>query len=457
MKSTLEKITQKIYFEYLFISISILKLLYTPLVTADVFIWIASGLKIFDKPTLLFHENYSIHSNLEFLYPAHFSNLLYAIVFNLGGPLLVFFFLRFVGILFVFYIYQKYMSRVAHHSFNLIMGIFFVVGSFYMLDRPAYLAFIPASLFIEELFQKRSKVNNFLYFYFILLIWTNIHSSSLVALILLGVRIIFSLNVKNLIRLMGAFLGVLSTPIGYKIFPYAMQTMEKSSIRFVGEWDGIFGYKDGYCTLLYLVFILVLIFQLIKKNQLLNYIKSGLFIFPLLCLSSARHIILFSISLFATYHHFDLWINKKNITNSFFKNGIVMLSILFLSLFLVIDNYNKNNFFDQELALDLVEHLKDKINLRVFNDSDGGVISAHLAKNNIKIFFDNRNIVFTDEIYSDFYKMKHSQSVDLIISKYNLNAIIVSNKNLLLLKEMSKKEKWKKEFVGVSLTLFLLK
>ena len=92
--------------------VSSLKLFYAPLVSEDLFIWVAAGLKMIDLGQFISHDYFTIHHGLTFVYPAQLSNLLYGMIFKIGGSTLLFVVLRLIGIFFLFYIYQKHLKQV---------------------------------------------------------------------------------------------------------------------------------------------------------------------------------------------------------------------------------------------------------------------------------------------------------------------------------------------------------
>ena len=210
-------------------------------------------------------------------------------------------------------------------------------------------------------------------------------------------------------------LGVLTNPIHYKIFSYALMTMEISKKRFVGEWRSVFQFHDYYFLCLFLVLLSTLLIQIYKKKKMNQYCSSGLILFAAMALINARHVALFSLTVLPTLHYLNLWKDGENIITNVFHQKIILGSLVLLSAFLIGKNYYQNAFMDKDVQLDIVHYLDNKENLRIFNDGDGGVLSVYLSHNHSKIFFDTRNIIFNDEIYEDYFKMKTASLLALML------------------------------------------
>jgi hypothetical protein len=73
-----EEFTRKNYWLALLVMISSLKLIYAPLVTEDLFIWVAAGLKMIDLGQFISQDYFTIHHGLTFVYPSQLSNLFMA-------------------------------------------------------------------------------------------------------------------------------------------------------------------------------------------------------------------------------------------------------------------------------------------------------------------------------------------------------------------------------------------
>jgi hypothetical protein len=456
LKIEVDRFSPKIYLITLFIILSALKLFYSPLITGDLFIWVASGLKTLELKSFDLVDSFSIHQNLFINYPSTLSNILYGFVFKIGGTLGLFIFTRLIGIFFILYLAKNYLKSIPENFYNLLLAVGSVVGAFYMLDRPAYLAFVLVAAFIDHILSHEKKVNLF-YVFGLSSFWCNIHPSVLIILPFLFYRILIFKNLKSLLIFISALLGIICNPIGLKIFKYGYDTMTISSKRFEGEWSSFLDFHDPSYAVLFLILTLFLLIQLIRLNKWKEYLKSGLIVFWVFCLMSARHFILFSVIFIPTISYFNLWIKQNNIQiKARLHLGITFLCIIILVLSFKY-NVDHNQLEDKDSVSDIVMFLQNKKDLRIFNECDGGYISTFLSKNNDKIFLDNRNIIFSDEIYQDYVtiKMANPKNLEPLIKKYSLNAFIVSNENKMLMYAMKNQKDWNLVFSGKNAMVFL--
>lgn len=455
-----EEFTRKNYWLALLVMISSLKLIYAPLVTEDLFIWVAAGLKMIDLGQFISQDYFTIHHGLTFVYPSQLSNLLYGMIFKIGGSTLLFVVLRLIGIFFLFYIYQKYLKQVEKNIWNLILAISFIFGIFYMIDRPQYLAFVPAlmafSLLDDSQFDLKAKI----YFLAIIIFWSNIHSSVLILIPVLGSRIILETlfyDLKKLkvtlSKLILLIIGICVTPIRFDIFKYLFSTFMLSSKRFNGEWRGLLIYQDKFLVITILLIMFYLFAMLFKTKQLKAYILSGYFILPVMTFISVRHAVFFCLVNFIIFNQYRLWINGKNILES--TKSTLVLSLLFsLSIYLLMLNWKENHFLDEHYDASLISYMRNESNLQIYHEIDGGLLSALLFENNNKYFIDARNIIFTDEMYRDYSLLKQNLEIPRLIKKYGFDTFIVKKKNTKMIQVLLELG-WQKKFEGDKTILFL--
>lgn len=452
---TVDRFTQTNYFALIFILVSSMKLFSLPLVSGDVYVWLASGLKMLQTLGLDKLDTFSVHPNVVISYPSHLSSILYAWAFKLGGPSLLFIFCRIIGVLFLCVVYKKYLKHAPKNIWNLLIAILSCVGAFYMLDRPAFIVSFLIIATLDHLLSKQSKKYDYLIYYVLVVAWTNLHPSSLVLLPFLLVQFIFTRDLKKIKYAAMTLLGVLTNPIHYKIFSYALMTMEISKKRFVGEWRSVFQFHDYYFLCLFLVLLSTLLIQIYKKKKMNQYCSSGLILFAAMALINARHVALFSLTVLPTLHYLNLWKDGENIITNVFHQKIILGSLVLLSAFLIGKNYYQNAFMDKDVQLDIVHYLDNKENLRIFNDGDGGVLSVYLSHNHSKIFFDTRNIIFNDEIYEDYFKMKTAVDMDVVEDKYQLNAAVINTTSDKLIEHYETSPNWLLAFKGNESLVFM--
>jgi hypothetical protein len=454
-----EEFTRKHYWYALFVLIASLKLLYAPLASEDLFIWVASGLKMIDIGQFISQDYFTVHHNLVFSYPAQLSNLFYGLIFRLGGSSLLFVWLRMLGVFFVIFIYKKYLNQIEKNIWNLLLAISFIFGVFYMIDRPQYLAFFPAVMTFCFLDKKLENIKDKFFFFALVIFWSNVHSSVLILLPILITRFFVEWSLKrysdlkqSLIKIILFLVGICMTPIGLNIFTYFYSTFVLSSGRFTGEWRGLLFYHDKMFVGLMLILIFYLFFKLRKNGKFKNYLLTGYFILPIMTLVSVRHAVFFCLINFIVFSKFELWISGKNILKSSFSTILLSL-MLAISLFLLFLNWKENQFLDEHYDRAMIHYLKTEKNLRIYHDVDGGLLSVFLYQNNNKYFIDARNIIFSDEMYRDYAALKSGREILEMIRKYDFDTFIIRKQNDLIIKTLNEMG-WVKKFEGDKTVLF---
>jgi len=454
-----ERFTRTHYWAALFVIVSSLKLFYAPLVSEDLFIWVAAGLKMIDLGQFISHDYFTIHHGLTFVYPAQLSNLLYGMIFKIGGSTLLFVVLRLIGIFFLFYIYQKHLKQVEKNIWNLLWVISFIFGIFYMIDRPQYLAFFPAMMAFSFLDESQFDLKAKIYFLAIIIFWSNLHSSVLILIPVLGCRAVAETLIYDLrklkitiSKLLLLIVGICVTPIRLDIFKYLFSTFMLSSKRFNGEWRGLLAYQDKFLVIIILLIMFYLLAMLLKTKQLKEYLLSGYFILPVMTFISVRHAVFFCLVNFIIFNQYRLWITGKNILEN--TKSTFVLGVLFsLSIYLLIVNWKENHFLDENYDATLIGLMRSENNLHVYHEIDGGLLSAFLFQNNNKYFIDARNIIFTDEMYRDYSLLKQNLEISKLINKYGFDTFIVKKENTKMIQVLLDLG-WQKKFEGDKTILF---
>ena len=465
MNQLVKNMTKKNYYAALFVIISSLKLFYTPLITSDVFIWTAAGLKSIANRQLDLVDSYSIHHGLEILYPSHLSNILYGVLFLISGHWAIFIFSRVLGLLFLIFLQKKYFSLAPLNVANLVFVIFVGVGCFFMLDRPAYLIYLLATFVfgisitkgIENSFDQ-NLFKNSLVFYLLVALWTNLHPSALILLPILAIQFLAFQKKQTFCYGIASLLGILSTPIGLKIWNYAILTMSMSSKRKFFEWLPIYQYPSRYYQILFFLLLAAFLWRVTVTKSWIKFLKTGLFIFIPLSFFNSRHVVFFFLTLIPLSSYLNLWIPAQNSSreeeSQFKRKWITVLIFATLNIALLIGNYSQTHLFDEDANVEVAEFLKSKKDLRVFNDIEPGYLEIVLAPNNIKIFFDARNIIFPDQVFHDYVEIIRGNNVERILDNYSVDTIIVRKKNVNLLASIQKTLKWLEVFQNKDVIIF---
>lgn len=441
--------TRKNFLAILLILIGSLKLFYSPVNPSDLYIWSAVGQKMIELKSFLYQDYFSVHDNLEFLYPSQVSSFFYGIIYKSFGDLGLFIFSRAMSFFFLLFLASRYLKNLNANFINLFLPLSSVIGCFYMLDRPAGLIFPLALLTFEMMFNENDldKID-LLKLFFLVLIWVNLHPSALILLIVPIIRVAIDLSRlrAELKKVLIVLWGILINPIGVKIFSYAFVTSVVSKNRELIEWQSILTFEDKSCLVIFAFSLFLLINALIKSKELKKYFYSGYWIFVGLPLISVRHLIFYSLSqilLFYQFKFFDyqnVWYENKKVNIS------IITALILLNLFLITSNFSENNMFDENAEVTILNYLKNKNKMRVFSEMDNGYLANAMVNTNNKIFFDSRNIIYSNQAYEDFIKMKSGQMIEEKIERYHFNLIVCKiDKSLCRKLENSK---WKEVFKG---------
>lgn len=440
------------------------RLLIIPFGSGDLAVWVADGLKIFELGELYSLDLFSLHSGLEFIYPARFLNIILAGIYKISSYSGVVFFVRASFLIILLYVLKKHLMAEKVWSIgNLLLFLIpFALNVTAFMDRPACFGVL-LGFFIIPLIEHEKLSSKVMFLFFALVIlWTNLHSSVLVLLPLLIYKIGLNLLLKKpVVRLallfMMTILGVCLNPDSFMIFEYALKTMEFSKLRSISEWSPLFRFSYPKIALLYLFSVIVFWAVAYKKNKHRAVLGSLALPLTFAGFLSIRHTIWFS--LFVPFYaaKYDLWISAKKQHSprkfNVFLVSCYVVSLLYLSPFLNFTQH-PNIGFDLDAPVEATEILSQTTQKRrIFNQWELG--SYLTLKQRHPIFIDGRNIVYSSEIYQQYKSVINASNDYLsIIEYYQIDTFIFKKENFPILKTLRSSQDWRVEYEDQNFILF---
>lgn len=426
------------------------RLLLIPVGTGDLAIWIADGQEILKSFSLPHKDLYSVHSNLDFIYPARLSNIFFAGIYNISEQIIhVAIFIRlFLFFSMIIFFKETLMGKIEWNIRNLIVASLALLGLTLFLDRAACLGLSLFLIIIHILNRDLSK-KDFLSLFALFVFWSNLHSSVLILAPLLVYRIMLALYKKTsllphiiLIGLYGVSLFV--TPEHINILSYVKQTMSLSGQRVISEWTSALRFKHPMMSALYFLGLFLMLYKVCKSGRWKDLIFNQYFVFVFLGFVSIRHSVWFFAVLPLLYHQLNLWDKKPTYAfqNEKLNLGITLVLCLFClinSPFLKSGNEQKVYGSDTPVAIANLLY-RSEYKHRVFNQWELG--SYLILKQPHPIFVDTRNIIYPQKIYEKYKKIINcTQSCEKLFKEFHLDTIVLRKEGWPLLTWIRKKTK----------------
>ena len=346
--------------------------------------------------------------------------------------------------------------------FTLIWITFAMILTSYMQGRPNLLSFIFLTLTVYLLYDNYQNDDSKLIYFIplITILWSNIHGGSAnlsyILCFIFYICSFFSFNYPKIISnkttkikrrryLITFFLCLLSININIHgftmlIYPYK-NMMDNTMLTLIQEWRPLnLNVLNNYP---YILLVLLIFSVLILSKKKINFIDLVLFLFSVfLGFKSIR---------FCVYTYIIMsYIVFKYINQRKEDKGtnlvIIILSISFLSLFIINFNNISTNINKKELSKDTIKLLIKEKPSKLYNDYNLG---GELIYNNIPVFIDGRADLYSPNILKDYIIINNTSMnyKDLlnkyefdyyIIDKYsNINEYLKENNSYTLIKEDS--------------------
>ena len=446
------------FLKIIFFGVALLKLVYTPVSSVDLHVWVAEGLKLLSNLSLMNQDVTSMH-NLTFLYPSHLSNFLYGLVYKNAGELGLLFFSRTITLLTIYTIFHLYIKKERFDFYFLLISIVSIIGGEFLLDRPASLclpfSIISLHLAMRETLCRKGKG----IFFFSTFIWTNLHPSSILLVPVLGYRLVCHLFKKEEYKLCFILLGLSLVaidlnPLSIGIWKYSLNTIFTSTDRVIHEWTNILAFKYPYYSILYLNTLAVLFWRLSVGNRIKEFILSPYFPLVLIGIPNVRNIVFLFLFLIPIVREFELYEAKDDFSGMKLKTPdyFAAFGLLGALIFLVIKNP-----VVQPNSMASIDKIETLLGERVFSSyEDSGYIQA-VSKLKSKTFIDTRNIIFNDHLIDEYFKMIQGNDETLsLFDKYEFDTIVIPKSRKNLFELLGLQSKWKTMFENSSYALFRL-
>jgi len=457
-----ERMNSKNFYITLFFILTCFRLLIIPIGTNDLAVWISDGLHILNTLSISRVDLYSLHPNLEFIYPARFSNIIFGAIYKLFDFQGVAIFLRLWIFAAIFLIYKgSQKNNFQWNEKNFVILSLSTIGITLFLDRPACFAVLLA-IYIFPFFEKSSlKLKEVILLFSLFILWNNLHSSFFIILPIILYKFLISVYKKKEILnsfKIGTifFLSIWFTPEGENILHYVYQTITTSKNRNILEWSNVFKFAYPQTSILLLLIFLFIIYRFYQLKKIKKLIYSPLFPLLFLGLGNIRNAIwLFLIAPYLLTKY-DLWYKSDN---KFFVNKKLNLfiiislsfSIIYISPWIHLNKKNNFGFGTDSPIMATKVILKKTIRQKIFNQWEVG--SYLTLKQTNPIYIDTRNIIYNQSIYDEYIKILNCTSTCArFLNKYNFTTVILRKEKWPLINYL--KTNWTKAFEDKDFILF---
>ena len=451
---------------------------FTQLEDPDMFWHIKTGQYIIENikiPTTDIFSYYGIEHNFSWIAHEWLSDIVFAILYNIGGYSLLRFFPT-IMLLIIFSYIQKKSKDIIPNCCEKYIWYFFAFLSICSLSevRAHMFSWLFCLITIFTLFDFYEDKNNKLFLLPIIsTLWVNMHggSSSLLFVLILFFFIFSLFNIKFLnfenkklnkdksIKLLSilfiCIITALINPNTYKILLYPIENMQDTlMLSVIAEWHSPnFHTIDGLMIFAILA-IIVLIFTITdKKISILDFLLVGAFAY--LTLKSIRQVVYLAI--IATpimLKYMPQTVKLKS--NKTFGNTII---ILFVILFCIINMLTVSQLpiINQEMypSATVIQKLEEINPERVLNNYDWG---GYLIKESkIKPFIDGRADVYSKHTLADYTSLMYlNDGWEKILEKYDFDSIFMQTNNMFT-REVSKLSNWEVYYSDPLATILIRK
>lgn len=412
----------KFYFLF-FLALTFLFSMLMPFSFGDLGIWIAEGRQIFAQGTVYIQDVHSYNMTRSTPYP-WLTSVVYWVLDNNFSVELIFFLHRLIPVAIVaFWLNRSPQLLYKTNWFPLVVSISGL--SMLIVDRPALLVllFVPMAFDAVESdwpFKNRFKT------LMLLILWTNLHGSFLLFLILLayriGMNLIFEWKKSNFTLQITFFLMcVLATfvnPWGVNIYSYVLQTSEISKVRMT-EWKPLSFYtytgEISYSTLLFIFSLLMLLVFAYRKKHFKTIFSSTIILFIISSFMAIRNLPLFFsvMPLFWGKNFADVkdvsGIATRTNLKKLIINRSITLALIAIGIFLF-SEYSENirkdlpqtytKRYDPTSSFRIGNYLNHFSGKKIFNSWPIGSYLVYSQPN--QIFIDTRNIIYSDAVFNDY-------------------------------------------------------
>lgn len=480
------KNTKIIYFYILFaLCIGILSLMMSFGLSGCDFWWhITAGEWIIDNKTVphvgIFSWN-AMSQDLKWTAHEWLSEVIYYIIYSIGGQVGIYLFCFFAGALLLYLLYRACKEDVLKNIAYTILIFVFATAliKIYFYARPhifSYFLLFAELKILYDFINEKTKKAIFL-IPLIGILWANIHggSSNLVYVICLffiitglfnfefGKIEFVKLNKKKLGTLclvtLLSILGICINPYGIHMLTYPYSNMsDKLMLDLIMEWASPDAKDLGILIFFFLPFALGLISFLATKKKIKAIDLLIFAFFSYMFFRSSRFIVLLVISMaFYSFQYIPEFgtLNEIKTKAEKIMSGFllaVMSAIIIYGFINCNTTYKKGTLIDHELATEFVELIKEESPNRPYTDYNYG---GDLIFYGVDVFVDGRADVYTGIPLADYYNLsvltRHESTkkkyneygfIEDIIEKYDFDAFLVDKSRPLCQYLYSRPEKY---------------
>lgn len=442
----------KFYFLF-FLALTFLFAMLMPFSYGDLAIWIAEGRQIFEQGTVYIRDVYSFNPTQTLPYP-WLSCIFYYLIDSNFAIESIFFIHRVIPVAIVGFWLVRYPALMHKNS---IVSLMICISGIRMLiiDRPALLV-LPLIPYFYELIESERIYRKKLKTILLLILWTNLHGSFMLFFLLMGYKVAIdllkkrrdSITVEKLLFFVGTFLATCINPWGIKIYYYVFQTAAVSKLR-ITEWQPLALFDNGEISFEFVFFVATVVLLLaitFYKKKLSQLLTSILPVFLISSVLAVRNLpLLFSvIPLFWGKYLVDTvslsgFAKRAGLTKIIFNRAIIVF-MLASGVFMFTDmsenvrtklSKKYAHKYDETSSFRIAEYLNRSSGKRVFNSWILGSFLLYSQSN--QIFIDTRNIIYDNEIYTDYVNTvkNHNGLAESLLNQYQIDYVVSEKKDTI--------------------------
>lgn len=452
---------------------------FKPIDDPDMFWHIETGNYILENFSIPHNDVFSyfgIENNLPWIAHEWLSDVIFALIYNLGGYTALQFFPTIMLFFIFLLIHKKTKTEDTLEKYIWYFLSFLMIG-FLSEIRAHMFSWLFCSITIFVLFDfYNNKKNNLFLLPIISCLWVNMHggSSSLIFL-LIGAFLFVSLfnlkigkitNIKQenkktnklFLILIISILTALINPNGYKILLYPFENMQDTlMLSVITEWHSPdFHTAEGLIIFIFLSVIVTALVTTKKEIKLIDFLLIGAFTY--LSLKSIRQVVYLSIIAIPIIINYLPQLFKvksdKTIGNTIIASFVILFSIFFVFTG-IFGPKIEPNLFPSEQAMKKIEEISPK---RMLNNYDwGGYFIKNLNQKEILPFIDGRADVYSKYTLQDYTNLMYLENGwEQILDKYNFDCIVMTTNNLFT-REVSKLSEWEINYSDELTTILIRK